>query len=398
MVRAERPEQPAMLESPQEPQIEVISSASALAELAAPWDELVSEMRRPSPFLLNSWLVEWWRHYGESRSLSVVVARRGGRLVAALPLYIRRQLGLRVAEFVGGTECAPLADLLLAPGESDETAAAVGGRAADAGDFVNLFGLSGDSRLVSAFPAETFHLVERLEAPVLDLSSGWEAVYETRLSSKARANRRRRRRQLEALGTVEVELARTRDELERDLEDAFSVYQLRWRGRRATSGFATPKGRAFYRAALRQLADRDMARLLTLRLDGRGIAFCLYLQLGRTLYGVTMAFDPALGRFGPGSEILLSTLESAAGEGIERAEFLGAAAEHKQRLTSRVDPVYQVLGLAGTARGRAAANAMVAGIELRRRAKRSKTARGLYYRLPRIRSLPKLSSDRRHER
>ncbi len=387
-----------MLEPPQEPQIEVISSESALAELAAPWDELVAQMRRPSPFLLNSWLVEWWRHYGGKRRLSVVVARRGGRLVAALPLYVRRQAGLHVTEFVGGTECAPLADLLLAPGEGDGTAAAVGERASQLADFVNLFGLSGGSPLISALPAETFHLVERLEAPVLDLSLGWESVYETRLTSKARADRRRRRRQLEAIAPVRVDFARTRDELERDLEDAFRVYDLRWRGRRATSGFSTANGRAFYRSALLQLAERDLVRLLTLRLDGRGIAFCLYLQLARTLYGVTMAFDPSFGKFGPGAEALLSVLERAAGEGIERAEFLGAAAEHKQRLTSRVDPVYQALGLAGTARGRAAADALAAGIELRRRAKRSKTARGLYYHLPRIRSLPKLSSDRRPER
>jgi CelD/BcsL family acetyltransferase involved in cellulose biosynthesis len=388
-----------MLERAEELQIELISSESALAELADPWDQLVSAMPRPSPFLLNSWLVEWWRHYGAEGSLSVVVARRGDRLVAALPLCVRRRLGLRIVEFVGGTECAPLADLMLAPGEDPSAAVAVGDRASrSAHDFANLFGLSRNSRLVAALPAETFRFVERLEAPVLDLEAGWEAVYKTRLSSKARANRRRRRRQLDALGSVDVALARTREELEAQLEEAFGVYELRWRGRRATSGFATATGMSFYRSALLRLADRDIPRLLTLRLDGRSIAFCLYLQLERTLYGVTMAFDPSFARFAPGSEALFSSLEAAAGEGIERAEFLGAAAEYKQRLTTRTDPIYQVLGLAGTVRGRVAADALVAGIELRRKAKRSKTVQGLYYRLPRVRSLPKLSSSRGHDR
>jgi hypothetical protein len=35
----------------------------------------------------------------------------------------------------------------------------------------------------------------------------------------------------------------------------------------------------FHRAALLRLADQDVARLLTLRLDGRAIAFALALQL-----------------------------------------------------------------------------------------------------------------------
>jgi CelD/BcsL family acetyltransferase involved in cellulose biosynthesis len=132
------------------------------------------------------------------------------------------------------------------------------------------------------------------------------------------------------------------------------------------------------------------------RLDRRSIAFALYLQLAGALYGVTTAFDPAYARSAPGSEAIFSSLEAASEEGIERAEFLGAAADHKRRFTDRSDPIYQGLGFAGTARGRVAAEALIAGIRLRRRAKRSKTAQRLYYRIPRALSLPHLSSERGH--
>jgi CelD/BcsL family acetyltransferase involved in cellulose biosynthesis len=198
------------------------------------------------------------------------------------------------------------------------------------------------------------------------------------------------------MGALDVSVARTSAELEPALDDAFHLHDLRWQGRRDPSEFGTPMGRSFYRSALLQLAERDASRLVTVRLDRRPIAFALYLQFARTLYGVTTAFDPAYARSAPGSEAIFSSLEAAAAEGIERAEFLGAAADHKRKFTDRSDPIYQGLGFAGTARGRVAAGALVAGIRLRRRAKRSRTAQRLYYRIARGVPLPKLSSARGH--
>ena len=362
--------------------IETISSESDFAQLGSSWDDLVQAMPRPSPFLLHTWLLEWWRHYGGESELAVHVAFRGDRLVGALPLSISRRLGLRVTEFVGGT-WATLADLLVAPGEEAQVVGALAERIATSRhDFANLFGLPGSSRLAAALPPGALRLVERLEAPVLDLKGGWDAVYSAKLSSKARSERRRRRRQLEALGTVDAPVARTREELEPALAAAFRLHALRWQGRRDASGFVTPTSRRFHRAALLRLADADVSRILTLRLDGRAIAFALYLQLSGRAYGVTMAFDPAYARFGPGFDAKLLSLEAAAGEGITRAELLGAAAEHKQRLTDRFEPIYQGIGLARTRRGRASVELLVGGIRARRRVKRSKTARKLYYRIP----------------
>ena len=191
--------------------VETISEEAGFAELAGSWDELVRAMPRPSPFLLHSWLLEWWRHYGRGADLAVHVAYRGDHLVGALPLCTRRRSGLRVSEFVGGT-WAILADALVAPGEDAQ--AVVAGLAARAvegeHDFADLFGLPGSSRLLAALPQGSLRLVQRLEAPVCDLGPSWEAAYTSRLSSKTRSERRRRLRQLEKLGTVESEVARSR--------------------------------------------------------------------------------------------------------------------------------------------------------------------------------------------
>jgi len=363
--------------------VEVLSAEAELAALAPAWDELVGAMPRPSPFLLNAWLVEWWRHFGAGGRLAVRTAFRGDRLVAGLPLFVRPRLGLRMLEFVGGTKAA-LADVMLRPEEGDSTAALVA--AADNGldhDFANVFGLPAGSRLTRQPAWRDLRLIERLESPVLDLSDGWDAVYERKFSPKSRQTRRRRRRQLEQLGSVEISVARRPDELGPAFDDAARLYALRWRGRREGSGLMSATGAAFHRSALLRLAGQDVPRVLTLRLDGRPVAANVYLLLSGTLYGLVMAFDPAFARYAPGSEALYSTLEAAVGEGVTRAEFLGAATEHKQRFTDRVEPIYQGIGLARTVRGRLGAEALVAGIRLRRRAKRSETARRLYAHVPR---------------
>jgi Protein involved in cellulose biosynthesis (CelD) len=175
-------------------------------------------------------------------------------------------------EFVGGTKAA-LADVMVRPEEGDSTAAVV----AEAGDglghdFVNVFGLPAESRLTRAPAWRDLQLIERLEAPVLDLSDGWDAIYERKFSSKAKQDRSRRRRQLEQLGSVEISVARKPDELGPAFDDAARLYALRWRGRREGSGLMTATGASFYRSALLRLADQDVPRVLTLRLDGRSVA------------------------------------------------------------------------------------------------------------------------------
>ena len=133
-----------------------------------------------------------------------------------------------------------------------------------------------------------------------------------------------------------------------------------------------------------RLTDLDVPRLVTLRLEGRTIAFALSMHLSGRAYGVTMAFDPAYARYAPGFEAKLQSLETAADEGITRIELLGAAAGHKQRFTDRCEPIYQGVGLARTLRGRAAVTSLTGGIRIRRALKRSPTARRLYYSVPRL--------------
>jgi CelD/BcsL family acetyltransferase involved in cellulose biosynthesis len=358
--------------------LDKIASESSFAELDDEWDRLVRSRSRPSPFLLHAWLLEWWRHYGEGGELAVQVAYRNGTLVAALPMCVRPKYGLRVLSFLGGDN-ASLADLLVADDEDAEVGAALAERAASSGqDFADLSGLPAGSLLAAAL-GSGLTLIERSEAPVLDLSPGWDAVYRSKLSSKKRNHHRRRRRQLADLGRVETEIARTPDELERALEDAFALHVLRWNGRPDGSGFATPTSRRFHHATAKALAPLDVPRIVTLKIDGRPVAFHYYLALEGRMFVHRIAFDPAFARFSPGVINTLDAIEAAAAEGVTRVEFLGGAERYKLELADHLEPLYQGFGLARTLRGLAAVAGRVGGIRLRMQLKRSSALRRFYF-------------------
>ena len=356
--------------------LETITSEQDFAALAAEgWDDLVRALPRPSPYLLHAWLAEWWRHYGPEGEPHVHVLRRGGRLAAALPLFVRRRGAIRVAEFLGTGE-AVLGDVLA---EDDAAAAEVLEDAAGAGyHLADLLGVSGDSRLVRAMNGQ-LRLVERVPAPVLDLSAGWQEVYRAKTGSKKRNLHSRRRRQLAELGHLEVEVARTAEELDTALDDAFRLHVMRWHGRRDDSRLATERGQEFNRAAYRALAGLDVPRIVLLRLDGRAIAFHSYFVLAKTMYVHRLAFDPELARFSPGLVNTLDALEAAGAEGVQRVEFLGGAERYKQEFADRFEPLYEAVGLA-RGRGRAVAPARVAAIGLRVWAKQSPLLSKLYHR------------------
>jgi CelD/BcsL family acetyltransferase involved in cellulose biosynthesis len=355
--------------------IETISTGADFEALAPEWDELVKAMPRPSPFMLHGWLAEWWEHYGDGAQLTVHVARRDGRLAGALPLVVRRRAGLRVATFMGG-RLSVLPDVL-----GSDVAAALATRIAPTCDVVDFHGLPADSRIAAALGSR-LDVIQRIEAPVLDLADGWDAVYRAKTNSKKRNLHKRRRRQLAELGgPLEVVTARTLEQLEPALEDAFELHEKRWDGRPDGSGFATATGRRFHRAALKRLAAGDHARIVTLKLGGRAIAFHYYFALAGSMYVHRLAFDPdpELARFSPGLVNTLDAIAAASEEGLTRVEFLGGDERYKLELADGFAPLCHAFGVASGPRGRAYAAAHTGSIRLRMRLKRSPRLRRLYF-------------------
>jgi CelD/BcsL family acetyltransferase involved in cellulose biosynthesis len=347
--------------------------------LGGDWDSLVREMPRPSPFLLHGWLLAWWAEYHTYGDLAVEAAFDGDRLIGAIPVYVDKRYPLRVARFLGGPDTA-LADVLVDPAAGAEVVQGLAQRLIGGSQhLVTLAGIPLTSRLATVLrPA--FTVVERFEAPVLDLSDGWEDAYRRKTNARRRNLHSRRRKQLAALGRLEVSLARTETALDEALTDAFRLHRLRWRGRADRSLFGDARGQAFHRAALRAVARQDVARIITLKLDGRPIAFHYYFVLDRIMYVHRLAFDPAFARFSPGLVNTLDALEAAAAEGVTRVEYLGGGERYKLELADSIEPLGEGIGLASNPVAAALVSVRTRLIELRSHLKRNPRVRRTYLR------------------
>jgi CelD/BcsL family acetyltransferase involved in cellulose biosynthesis len=356
-------------------ELKTLRDTGDLDALRPEWDRLVGASRRPTPFLLYGWVETWLRYHENDAEPAIHLARRGGRLVAALPLVIRRSAGLKLASFVG--DDVAFGDVLLDHGESIETARRLLAHAAESHDFAALHTISAESTLVEA-AGRRLRLVTKVGAPVLDISRGFEHVYHDKTSSHTRRTHNRRRRQLSALGKLEFQLAKTPDELETALKDAFRLHAKRWQGQFDRSTLRTDSDRAFNLEALRALSVDGIARILTLRLDGEAIAFNYYFVFCERMFAYRVAYDPAYSRYSPGILNLLASIEQAEAEGVTTVELLRGEEQYKLELADRVEQLYEGVGIAGGPLGAVASRARVAALVARAQMKRSNTLHRLY--------------------
>ena len=173
-------------------------------------------------------------------------------------MCVRRRYGLRVLSFVGG-EDSSLADVLVEDDQRAEIESALVEHGTSAGhDFADSGSPPGAaSSRPSAPPPEPRRAVRGARAgPHAGLGRGLhlEAELEEAKPLPAPAAAARRG------GPPGVEVARTAEELDRALDDAFTLHDLRWNGRPDGSGFATPVGRSFHHATVRALAPLAVPR------------------------------------------------------------------------------------------------------------------------------------------
>jgi CelD/BcsL family acetyltransferase involved in cellulose biosynthesis len=220
--------------------------------------------------------------------------------------------------------------------------------------------------------------IPRAGAPILEMPDGWEAAYERRASSDRRSKDRRVERRLNKLGSLEITVARDAAGVEEALGSALEIHRRRWQGRPDGSSFGVAERAGFMRSALAKLAGEGRYGICLLRLNGRGVAFASWFQIGETIYGHRTAFDPEFSRYAPGQIAQRHAFASSGAAGAKRVEFLGDADEYKRRFADRLDPMHQCVGLARGLTGRVQVARVIGAIEARKRLKKVESLHRLY--------------------
>lgn len=312
--------------------------------------------------------LEWTRamldvHVRDSDIVFAVVLRSAGRVVAIVPAIIRRERVLGLFD----VDCLSLlsrlvstqADLLRSHDHPDIVAALFGAfarlpcrwdtlridRVLESGVIhAQLTALVADSSLPSRVQAQppTFYL---------ELGRSYDEFLAAR-SSKFRNHLRRKTRQLEAAGQVEVRQAGRDLGIEEALEHLLQVEARSWKHAHGTALSVLPRQRAFNRLVCEGAAQRGRLHLLLLYLDGAPVAYDLGVMAGDRYSYLKTSFDEACRRLSPATVLRGTLVRTLIAEGVRCMDFPAAPFKWEEQWTNTLRRRYSYVAFNRTPRGR----------------------------------------------
>jgi len=316
--------------------------------LAAEWEQLAQHLKA-SPFLRPGWVDAWWHAFGVGR-LQILAAYQNGRLAGVLPL--RRYRGVLSSTT---NYHFPLFGFLAANGTAVEALAhALFSQKPRRIDLSSLPSFDAGVALVhTAAEAAGYRVIANSmhRSPYVVVNeTSWDA-YQSGLSKNLRQDLRRRKRRLEQEGRLTLEVCDGTENLDKLLEEGFSIEGSGWKDAEGTSINAHPATRRFYTEVAHWAAEHGRLRLAFLRLDGQPLAFDFCLECHRIHYMLKTGYDPAYATFSPGKVLRHLMLARAFSDGLAIYDMGGAAEPYKQTYTDRIRELHSLRMFAPTPLG-----------------------------------------------
>jgi CelD/BcsL family acetyltransferase involved in cellulose biosynthesis len=330
--------------------IEDVASLSALAEA---WSGLQPSIRYP--FQELGWYTAWARTIGLTggRRLKCVTLWDGTRLVAVLPLTLRRHKGIRLLEWIGA-RVTDYCDAIVAPGVDPQEALRLlweSLRRKVGFDLLRLGQVRTDA-LISGFVDGIDHWVETREGAfsiALKWSSGEEWL--TTRSQKARYEARRLMRQMDKEG-YRIKIWQAPEPLEPMLAAVIEQKQAWVRSRGFRSFIIDEQGPEFLAAMAREMAARGLLHLSAVQYRDQFIACHLGFQRGDTFYFYVPTYDAAFAKKRVGNTLREYLIMSACDRGLKKFDMLLGAHEYKSQYDAVEEPMRTLVvprGLLGKA-------------------------------------------------
>ena len=313
----------------------------------ADWLRLQESSR--NVFATFEWAEAWTRHLGAGRELILVGCRRGGEVVALLPLCVARSQPVRMLRFVGYGPADQLGPVC-AEGDraavADALARTLGAELRGGGLFLGER-LAGDQHWAQMLSAR---IVRHAASPVLPVEGRSFDDFLAGRSRNFREQVRRRARKLARESEMVIRAVSDPGELEADFETLVRLHGLRWEGRATTFDGALGD---FHRDFARRALEHGWLRLLTLEIDGEpaaswyGLRFAgadVYYQAGR---------DPRFDDRSAGFVLLSHSIRQAFDDGMLEYRFGLGDEPYKDRFAER-DAGLDTVALGYRLRGRVA--------------------------------------------
>lgn len=308
-------------------QIQLVTSFEDLVDLKSEWLALEASVRAELPFQTWEWAVAWWQHLREDSrgvrdQLRICVVRDGTNTVVAIaPLILteRPSVGpvrLRYVQFIGAdpniTEIRGMLCRRELANECCRLLRAHFAAHADEWDWISWDSLC--PSLSEATDHPTLIAGEDRSTFVLPLASDWQAM-KGRLGRNIKESLRKCYNSLRRDGlSYSLETLRDPRAIEVAMGEFFRLHSERASQKNTaphSDVFASMEARRFLTAVCRMLAERGIARLFRLRVDGRVVASRVAFQMGSQLYLYYSGWDSAYARYSVMTTLLAEIIKDA---------------------------------------------------------------------------------------
>ena len=312
--------------------------------ISAEWSGLLAQSAAPTPFVTPAWQRVWLSHFLGDRTVRILTARDGERLIGVAPFIID---GTQ-AELVGHYSICDYMDVVVTPGFEPQFYASILGKLADDGvKTLDLRGLRLETptlaAITAAAPAAGFTAVREDEAlsPKVCLPDTWDEYLST-LSKKDRHELRRKLRRLDtAGGDVALKVVTESAEAATELDTLFHL--MRISSHHKEEFLDRPGMEAFFREMTAAMAAEGMLRFYFLTFDGVAVAAVLNFDLGGQLYMYNSGYDPAYSHYAVGLMSKTLLIKDAIENGRRCVDFLRGDEAYKYDLGGKDQQVYRLV-------------------------------------------------------
>lgn len=308
------------------------------------WAQLVEKSPEATVFQTHEWLSTWWAMFGEGRSRSrILVAKKGDRLVGALPLY---EADRRSRSLVHPTlKCLGSEHTDYHCALSENSDAGIVEALLEAA--IEITGRHGEILLEELPQFSTADLLLNMRrsssrdmviksavtpCPRLKLMKNEQGVEAVLRKQSMRRNARR----LATQGSIDVRHMTDPQQIRQHLPEFFEQHVERWRSTRYPSLFGTQINRRFYERLTETLGGQGKVVFSSLNLSGVPIAFHFGLCSGNDLLWYKPSFDMRLAYLSPGEVLLRYLITYAAEKGFSALDFTRGDEDFKSRFSSEV--------------------------------------------------------------
>jgi len=335
-------------------QASTVEDTAAFDRLEAAWSALDADPG-VRPFQQFGWVAAWMRTIGAAGGwqLRVVTLHEAGRLVAVLPLCVRRVKGVRILEWIGA-RVSDYCDAIIAPHLDRRQAFAALWRAVEhrgGFDVARLSHVRDDAAVYAPLQSLQPWTETREDAGGVPItwSSGeeWLSRQTPGMRDRVKYNSRRMLKAGFDVRVCESPAACA------TLIDVLVEQKRPWLAARGLPSMINePAGVEFLKAAVVHAANRGELHLSTVENAGH-VAACdlAFVRSGR-IYSYIASFDPQFHKYSFGRVLTDRLLMWACDTGLERLDLLLGAYDYKAEYHCTLEPVRTLVvprGLIGRA-------------------------------------------------